>query len=343
MLDKKLKEQIYYGNNQSDKEIDIKALYIFMAVIVGFALFFALISTNSDKTKHPEQPKQERNISDLVGEQQPTETAHMQQQTVTNEEQYTEAEKQADINAYKNKFIKELKNNYKSMLNDLQVNKQYYTDSDKITRNITVKIKINKNGSIDNNQVDYYITQPLLIKEAILHTVYNDNEERAYFDPLPKSYNKDSLVLNVVFTSNDVDFAEKIKSTNTTTKSKPTTNATNNTKVTTQKPSINPAKETKEIPQNKYYNSREYLYNVKILLRNNYDPSYSVDCSMVVVPTVSVKILKDNWNGDIAYNFLSSINSQIPKYYDKQGNIVPVIIKFDEKSIVKVELQYATD
>ena len=44
MLDRKLKEQIYYGNNQPKKEFDNKAFYIFMAVIVGFALIVALIS-----------------------------------------------------------------------------------------------------------------------------------------------------------------------------------------------------------------------------------------------------------------------------------------------------------
>ena len=68
MLDKKLKEQIYYGNNQQKKEFDNKAFYTLVAVIVGFALIVAIISINSNNTTHYEQPKQERNLGDIVNE-----------------------------------------------------------------------------------------------------------------------------------------------------------------------------------------------------------------------------------------------------------------------------------
>ncbi len=68
MLDKKLKEQIYYGNNIPKKEFDNKGFYTLVAVIVGFALIVAVVSINSNNTTHYEQPKQERNLENIVNE-----------------------------------------------------------------------------------------------------------------------------------------------------------------------------------------------------------------------------------------------------------------------------------
>lgn len=92
MLDRKLKEQIYYGNNQPKKEFDNKAFYIFMAVIVGFALIVALISITSNSNTHYEQSKQERNLDDIVGEHKATKDT---QRDMSEEKTYTETEKHA--------------------------------------------------------------------------------------------------------------------------------------------------------------------------------------------------------------------------------------------------------
>ena len=198
MLDRKLKEQIYYGNNQPKKEFDNKAFYIFMAVIVVFALIVALISITSNNNTHYEQPKQEHNLGDIVGEHKETED-----------------------------------------------------------------------------------TQQDISKEKTEQKVL-DSEQSA-------------------------------KTENTIT--------------------------NKSVPQNKFRTAYEYTMFVKQMLQNSYSSKYSADCTILVTPQEKVTILDNSFNADVAYNFLQSKFSEIPKYIDAEGKTVPIVIEFSGHEIYSVDFQ----
>lgn len=133
MLDKKLKEQIYYGNNQPKKEFNNKAFYILVAVIVGFALIVALISINSNSNTHYEQPTQKRALEDIVGEK-PVE--NIEPQTEPEQKTYTETEIQTDIKSYKTKFIAKVKQNW------------HPNEESFLIDNDSLQVKIDKNGNV---------------------------------------------------------------------------------------------------------------------------------------------------------------------------------------------------
>lgn len=325
MLDKKLKEQIYYGNNQPKKEFNNKAFYILVAVIIGFALIVAIISINSNNNTYYEQPTQERNLTDIVGEK-PAEK--IEQQSEPEQKTYTEAEIQADIKTYKNNFISKVKPNW------------HPNEESFLIDNDSLQVKIDKSGNV--TFPDYPTGSYDANSQVILQAV----ESGRPYDKLPDSYDSECLTFKIYFEGNTESYWGNAQPKSSYQVSLSPIKTVTKSKISTTQKSYanNSVKESKNIPQNKYYNFQEYLYAVKIMLRNNYDPgNYSVDCTMIVTPSESVKILKDDWNADIAYNFLNSISHQLPKYYDKQGNIVPIVIKFNEKSIVKVELQYSPD
>lgn len=133
MLDKKLKEQIYYGNNQPKKDFNNKAFYILVAVIVGFAWIIAIISINSNNNTHYEQPKQERHLEDIVNEKS---AENIEQQTEPKQKTYTEAEIQSDIKAYKNKFIAKVKQNW------------HPNEESFLIDNDSLQVKIDKSGNV---------------------------------------------------------------------------------------------------------------------------------------------------------------------------------------------------
>ena len=102
-----------------------------------------------------------------------------------------------------------------------------------------------------------------------------------------------------------------------------------------------PAK-SQSAPTSQYTDPNMYLAQVQRQLQisfNQYGNSASVDCSMLVEPSGSIKKLKDDWNADVAYNFLSLNRSKIPKFVDKQGNAIPLIVNFSGHSI-SVKFQY---
>lgn len=99
---------------------------------------------------------------------------------------------------------------------------------------------------------------------------------------------------------------------------------------------------TQSAPTGQYVDPNVYLTLVQRQLQssfNQYGNSASVDCSMLVEPSGSIKKLKDDWNADVAYNFLSINRSAIPKFVDKQGNAIPLIVNFSGHSI-NVKFQY---
>ena len=181
MLDKKLKEQIYYGNNQPKKEFDNKAFYTLVAVIVGFALIVAVISLNSNNTTHYEQPKQERNLDNLVGEQ----TESTQKEEIPEEKTYTEAEIQADINKYKNQFIAKVKPNW------------HPNEESFLIDNNSLQVKVDKNGNVtfpEFDNIGYSNANTDAMKYAV--------ENGIPYNKLPESYNKDYISFKIYFEGN---------------------------------------------------------------------------------------------------------------------------------------------
>lgn len=182
MLDKKLKEQIYYGNNQPKKEFNNKAFYILMAVIVGFALIVAIISINSNNnTTHYEQPQQERHLEDIVGEKP---ADNIEQQTKPKQKTYTEAEIQSDIKAYKNKFIAKVKQNW------------HPNEESFLIDNDSLQVKIDKSGNVTfpDYPTGSYDANSQVIRQAV--------ESGRPYDKLPDSYDSECLTFKIYFEGN---------------------------------------------------------------------------------------------------------------------------------------------
>ncbi len=182
MLDRKLKEQIYYGNHQPKKNFDNKAFYILVAVIIGFALIVAIISINTNNNTHYEQTTQERNLIDIVGEK-PTE--NIEQQTEPEPKTYTEAEIQADIKAYKNKFISKVKQNW------------HPNEESFLIDNNSLEVKVDKNGSVtlpEFEKIGFSNANTDIMK----YTIQNGTP----YEPLPDSYNNETLTFRVYFEGN---------------------------------------------------------------------------------------------------------------------------------------------
>ena len=185
MLDRKLKEQIFYGNNQPEKKFDNKAFYMFMAVIVGFALVFALISANSNRTTHYEQPKQERDLANIVGEQKTGETTQTTQQDIPEEKIYTEAEKQADVSAYKNKFVAKVKQNW------------HPNEESFLIDNNSLQVKVDKNGNVtfpDFDKIGYSNANTDVMKYAV--------ENGIPYNKLPDSCDNEYISFKIYFEGN---------------------------------------------------------------------------------------------------------------------------------------------
>lgn len=116
-------------------------------------------------------------------------------QTEQSQKTYTEAEKQADLEIYKQKLL--------SVLN------QHYAKEDRPNNPIETEVEIYKTGSI-NNFSAIIDKEPMYSnktsRNALLYTFHPSMEE-AYppgYEPLPESYNKDSLNLSFVFTKTGV-------------------------------------------------------------------------------------------------------------------------------------------
>ncbi len=182
MLDRKLKEQIYYGNNQSKKEFNNKAFYILVAVIIGFALIVAIISINTNNDTHYEQPTQKRGLEDIVGEK-PAENA--EEQTEPEQKTYTEAEIQADIKAYKNKFVAKVKQNWHPEQESFLID------------NNSLEVKVDKYGNVtfpEFEKIGFSNANTDIMKYAI--------QNGTPYEPLPDSYNNETLTFRVYFEGN---------------------------------------------------------------------------------------------------------------------------------------------
>lgn len=115
-------------------------------------------------------------------------------------------------------------------------------------------------------------------------------------------------------------------------------------KVQNEVKKVEPVKSTSHpvVTQNQYNDPNVYLSHIQNQLQKSfreYGSTASVDCSMLIEPSGQVKKIKDEWNADIAYNFLSGISYNLPKFTDKQGNKIPLVVNFSGHSL-SVKFQY---
>lgn len=104
-----------------------------------------------------------------------------------------------------------------------------------------------------------------------------------------------------------------------------------------------PRQEAMPVKYTNPYSKSEYLARVKNILVStfeNYVGTSSVDCSIIVIPTKEVKYTNKGWNPEIAYNFLGSQYSRLPKFVDSKGKIVPLVVTFNGKSITNVKFEH---
>ena len=115
-----------------------------------------------------------------------------------------------------------------------------------------------------------------------------------------------------------------------------------NIEVSQTKPitSAKPAKEKQSVkpktqkPINKYPNEQEYLNVVDSIISENKSllGAYSVDATIAYTPPSEIRIVEDEWNGDLAYNFIISLSAKLPVYYDENGKPQTLYIHFSNKT-----------
>ncbi len=140
--------------------------------------------------------------------------------------------------------------------------------------------------------------------------------------------------------TNDENIAPKPKIEKTEEQIKPKT--TTDKEVSQTKPitSAKPAKEKQSVkpktqkPINKYPNEQEYLNVVDSIISENKSllGAYSVDATIAYTPPSRIQIVKDEWNGDVAYNFMLNIKAKLPVYYDENGKPQTLYIHFSNKT-----------
>ena len=132
----------------------------------------------------------------------------------------------------------------------------------------------------------------------------------------------------------------KKKETNKTTQDNQKPKQTTTTvKTENKKTEDTPKKEVKKIPQNVYSSPSEYLSAVKRMLQIEEDNTvgkYSVD-GTILKSGDNLKIIKNEWNGEKMYDIL--MGARVPNYYDSNGNIMPIIVKFQGHSVESVRFQ----
>lgn len=148
---------------------------------------------------------------------------------------YTEAEKQADLKAYKDNFIRPIQGNY----NPSQDNER--------NGNTEVWFELSKRGNILDSNWNYSKSITQQMTDAI-HKTMHVSDEIYVADSLPDSYDKDSLRLNLIFTESGVYYKgtepkeQPKKQTDIQNKSPKITTTTQEQK-TVSKPSISPEEE----------------------------------------------------------------------------------------------------
>ncbi len=139
---------------------------------------------------------------------------------------YTEAEKQDDIKAYKDKFINKVRSNWHPDNEGMPLD------------NMSIEVNIDKTGSVNCTEYTEVSTTRIKIMNSVI-------QSGAPYDPLPESYDGDWLTFKVYFEGNEV---AKDNYQVSLTPIKATQKKTDSNTPVTQK--TESAKSTKSAPQN---------------------------------------------------------------------------------------------
>jgi len=134
------------------------------------SLTLNLVFTNTGVYYKGQEPKEQVN--------QTTNTKSLQQKT------YTEAEKQADLKAYKDNFLERINADYPNYYNEDVIRQN-------LINHLVIEVEINKDGSTS------YPNFPAVHGAYICKYII-----KQHVKPLPQSYDKNSLTLKLIFDSN---------------------------------------------------------------------------------------------------------------------------------------------
>lgn len=263
----------------------------------------------------------------LQNQQQSYDSSENVNETETPQKVYTEAEKQADIKAYKEKFIAKVKPHWQP---------QY--ESFLIDHNGSLLVKVDKEGNISFPEYETKIAFGNANNDNMKYTIQNGRP----YDKLPESYDEDFLTFRIYFEGNEDLYWGRSKqakqsyqvSLSPIKHTSQKTSATQPKQATSNSTSSQKAKTT-----TKYTDPNAYLTAVnKLLKEDNYHKEHPMTCTVRVTPPNEVKITKFIQNCDIAFHLLSTMD--IPQFKDSNGYTVPLIVKFSGNSTPVATFQY---
>ncbi len=251
------------------------------------------------------------------------------EQVVEPQKVYTEAEKQADIKAYKEKFIARVKKHWQP---------QYKTFL--IDNNGSILVKVDKNGDISFPEYETEIAFGNANTDNMKYTIQYGQP----YDKLPESYDKDFLTFRIYFEGNEDLYWGRTQEAKGSyqVSLNPIKQTSQKTSTTQQKQTTNnsaPAQKTKTATT--YTDPNIYLTAVnKMLEEEHYHKEYPMTCIATITPSIpsNVKITKFTQNCDIAFHLLSTMD--IPQFKDNNGHIVPLIVNFSGNSAPVAKFQY---
>ncbi len=277
--------------------------------------------------KHTEQ---ENTIPvDNTVQQETMQTPEQDQETQQPQKIYTEAEKQADIKTYKEKFIARVKKHWQP---------QYKTFL--IDNNGSILVKVDKNGDISFPEYETEVNFSNANTDNMKYTIQDGQP----FDKLPESYDKDFLTFRIYFEGNEDLYWGRTQEAKGSyqVSLNPIKQTSQKTSTTQQKQTTNnsaPAQKTKTAKT--YTDPNIYLTTVnKMLEEEHYHKEYPMTCVATITPSIpsNVKITKFTQNCDIAFHLLSTMD--IPQFKDNNGHIVPLIVNFSGNSAPVAKFQY---
>ena len=288
-------------------KINFKPIFIILAVSFFVGIIGAFIDSNNNSTYTPPVANQTTNNITT-------------QANIPEQKTYTEAEKNADLKEYKDKFVSRVKQHWNPGRESFLID------------NSSLSVQIDKQGNIKfQNDTTSDDAASTIMRQAV--------SNGQPYSALPKSYEADTLSLTLYFEGNTDSYwgNSQPKSTYQVSlapfKKNQTVKSPVQDKITTTKRTSAPVRT--------YSSPEEYLSTVASILRGRYSSNYSVDCTVLFNPVNnSMQVLNDSWNGDVARNFLYGVQFEIPAYVDDAGNKVPIIITFAGHSISGVKFQY---
>ena len=103
---------------------------------------------------------------------------------------------------------------------------------------------------------------------------------------------------------------------------------------------------TKSVPKNKYKDPQEYLKDVTKVIKDLYFSLYSMDNVTMLVDFKNNKYTYITGEGTRncggLYRFIYENQSKFPRYYDRNGNPIPIKITVNGREVTKVALAIST-